>query len=318
MMNGNTAIVTGGAGFIGSFLVDRLLAAGNNVVVIDNLTTGHLSNLNESRKYGEERLQFEQLDVRSREVTEVIADLKPEIVFHLAAQVDLRHSVSDPMLDAETNIMGTLRVLEGARKSNANKVVVAASGGTLYGAQDPALLPFKESLSPNPGTPYGISKAVTMNYLAAYEDLYGLDGTALALANVYGPRQDPHGEAGVIAIFAGQLLRGEESIIFGTGEQTRDFVYVDDAVDAFIQASEIEGIKFCNIGTGIETSVNNLYQSMASLIGSSLQPQHLPSRSGELDRSALDPTYAQEALGWHSNISLEEGLLRTIEWFKEN
>ena len=318
MTNRNTAIVTGGAGFIGSSLVDRLLAIGNKVVVIDDFSTGRLSNLEESWTDDEERLQVISLDVRDSGVTEVIADLKPGTIFHLAAQVDLRHSVSDPLFDAETNILGTLRVLEGARKSNANKVVVAASGGTLYGAQDSGLLPFKESLSPNPGTPYGISKAVTMNYLSAYEDLYGLDGTALALANVYGPRQDPHGEAGVVAIFAGQLLRGEKSTIFGTGEQTRDFVYVDDAVDAFMKASEIKKVKFSNVGTGTETSVNDLYQVMSSLIGGSPQPEYLPSRKGELERSALDPTYAKETLNWHSSTSLEEGLLRTIEWFKKN
>ena len=313
-----TAVVTGGAGFIGSALVDRLIAAGNSVAVIDNLSTGNLANLKKSKEQGGKNFKFESLDVRSKETTEFIADSAPDVIFHLAAQVDLRHSVNDPLFDAETNILGTLRVLEGARQSKTRKVIVAASGGTLYGDQSHSLMPFEESLTPNPESPYGISKATTMSYLAAYEDLYGLEGTALALANIYGPRQDPHGEAGVVAIFAGQLLRGEESTIFGSGEQTRDFVYVEDAVDAFIQASESKGPKFCNIGTGIETSINNLYQTMASALNSSLQPVYLPARLGELERSALDPSYAKETLRWDASTPLKEGLMRTIEWFEEN
>jgi len=317
-MRETTAVVTGGAGFIGSSLVDQLLADGNNVVVIDDLSTGNLSNLERAREQGGNKFKFESLDVRSALTTELIADLKPKIVFHLAAQVDLRHSVSDPLLDAEINILGTLRVLEGARYGAAEKVVAAASGGTLYGDQNYSHLPFKEALGPNPQSPYGISKAITMSYLSVYKGLYGLDGTALALANVYGPRQDPHGEAGVVAIFAGQLLDKKESTIFGTGEQTRDFVYVQDVVEAFIKAAEVKKMNFCNIGTGIETSVNELYGTMASLLNNLSEPNYLPSRSGEVERSALDPTYAQNSLGWVSTTSLSDGLSRTIEWFKEN
>lgn len=312
------AVVTGGAGFIGSLLVDRLIADGDTVVVVDDLSTGHSTNLEKAEKQGKDKFQFELLDIRTKEATELIADLKPRIVFHLAAQVDLRHSVKDPLVDAEINILGTLRILEGARQGNTEKVVVAASGGTLYGDQDHTLLPFKESLDPNPQSPYGISKATTMNYLAAYQDLYGLDGTALALGNVYGPRQDPHGEAGVVAIFAGQLLNETESIIYGNGEQTRDFVYVQDVVEAFIKASEVKKINFCNVGTGIETSVNELYETMASILNSSLEPSYFPSRSGELERSALDTKYAENSLSWSSTTSLAEGLARTIEWFKKN
>jgi len=317
-MSETTTVVTGGAGFIGSLLVDQLIANGNNVVVIDDLSTGSLSNLQKAQEEGGNRFKFESLDIRSMLATELIADLKPEVVFHLAAQVDLRHSVDDPLLDAEINILGTLRVLEGARHGTTQKVVVAASGGTLYGDQEDAHLPFKESLEPNPQSPYGISKTTTMNYLSAYQKLYGLDGTALALANVYGPRQDPHGEAGVVAIFADQLLEKAESTIFGTGEQTRDFVYVQDVVEAFIKASEVQEMDFCNIGTGIETSVNELYETMASLLNNVSEPNYLPSRSGEVERSALDPTYAESSLGWVSTTSLSEGLSRTIEWFKEN
>jgi len=317
-MKETNAVVTGGAGFIGSLLVDQLLADGKSVAVIDDLSTGNLSNLERAREQGGNNFKFESLDVRSAATTELIADLKPEAVFHLAAQVDLRHSVDDPLLDAEINILGTLRVLEGARRCATKKVVVAASGGTLYGDQEHAHLPFKESLEPKPQSPYGISKATTMSYLSAYQELYGLDGTALALANVYGPRQDPHGEAGVVAIFAGQLLEKTESTIFGTGEQTRDFVYVQDVVEAFIKASEVEKMDFCNIGTGIETSVNELYETMASLLNNASEPNYLPSRSGEIERSALDPTYAQSSLGWVSTTSLSDGLSKTIEWFKEN
>ncbi len=313
-----TAVVTGGAGFIGSLLVDQLIADGNAVVAIDDLSTGNLSNLEKAKEEGGNNFQFVSLDVRSPQATELISDLKPKVVFHLAAQVDLRHSVNEPLLDAEINILGTLRILEGARYGGAEKVVVAASGGTLYGDQEDKYLPFKESLGPNPQSPYGISKATTMNYLSIYQDLYGLDGTALALANVYGPRQDPHGEAGVVAIFAGQLLEKNESTIFGTGKQTRDFVYVQDVVEAFIKASEVKQMKFCNIGTGKETSVNELYETMASLLKSPSKPKYLPSRSGEVERSALDPNYAQSSLDWISTTSLEDGLSKTIEWFKEN
>ncbi len=312
------AVVTGGAGFIGSTLVDRLIQEGYSVVAIDDLSSGRKGNLRSAEETDESRFTFQEQDICSPETTTLIADFKPEVVFHLAAQADVRHSVADPVFDAEVNILGTLRVLEGARLSNARKVVVASSGGTLYGEPDPSFLPLKESLSPNPLSPYGASKAAMIYYLSVYHYLYGLDSTALAMANVYGPRQDPHGEAGVVAIFAGLLISEEICKIFNTGEQTRDFVYVDDAVEAFFSASQLPGLELMNIGTGVETSVNELYQTMASLVQTTASPKYEPSRSGELERSSLDPTHAKNKLNWVPRTSLLDGLSSTIDWFREN
>ncbi len=312
------AIVTGGAGFIGSNLVDRLIQENYSVVVIDDLSSGCQTNLRDAEKSGENMFKFEEQDICSSKTTALIADLKPEVVFHLAAQTDVRHSVADPVFDAEVNILGTLRVLEGARLGKIQKVVVAASGGTLYGEPDPSFLPLKESLPPNPLSPYGVSKTAMIYYLSVYRHLYGLDSTVLTMANVYGPRQDPHGEAGVVSIFAEQLLSEEGCKIFGTGEQTRDFVYVEDVIEALILASQAPGLGIINIGTGIETSINDLYQAMSSIMETTSNPKYEPSRLGEVERSVLDPTYAKSSLGWVSTTSLVEGLSRSIEWFKEN
>ncbi len=225
------ALVTGGAGFIGSTLVDRLLAEGHTVDVVDNLSTGSLANLAEARSVGTGRFNFHQLDVRSTDLVDLMSRRKPEVLFHMAAQADVRVSVADPVLDADINILGSLRALEGARQSGVRKVVFASSGGTIYGAAE--RLPIKESQAQRPLSPYGVAKKTVGDYLHVYRELYGLEYTALALANVYGPRQDLHGEAGVVAIFAGRLLAGEPCMIFGDGKQTRDFVFVDDVVDAF-------------------------------------------------------------------------------------
>jgi len=217
------ALVTGGAGFIGSTLVDRLLAEGHAVDVVDDLSTGTLANLADARATQNYELTFHRLDIRDPAVVDLLAHRRPEVVFHLAAQADVRVSVERPVFDAEVNILGTINVLEGARAAGARKVVFAASGGTLYG--EPEHLPVKESHPQRPLSPYGVSKKAATDYLAAYRELHGIEFTALALANIYGPRQDPHGEAGVIAIFAGRLLAGEPCTIFGEGNQTRDFVY---------------------------------------------------------------------------------------------
>ena len=227
------AVVTGGAGFIGSTLVDRLLAEGHFVTVIDNLATGRLSNLEGARASGD-RFSMVELDVRSSEIVETVAAAAPEVVFHLAAQADVRVSVERPVFDAEVNVIGGLNVIEAARAAGARKVVVASSGGTIYGDPAPEDLPVDEHHSQHPISPYGVAKKVIDDYLYAFRFLHGLNYTSLALANVYGPRQDPHGEAGVVAIFAGRLLSGEGCRIFGDGEQTRDFVYVNDVVDAFV------------------------------------------------------------------------------------
>ena len=230
-------LVTGGAGFIGSTLVDRLLAEGHTVDVVDDLSTGSLANLSDARAAAGHQLTVHQMDVRSAEVVELMARRRPEVVFHLAAQADVRVSVTDPVFDADVNVIGTLRVLEGARRAGVGRVVFAASGGTLYGEPDASELPLKESLPQRPLSPYGVSKKAALDYLVAYRELHSLEFSALALANVYGPRQDPHGEAGVVAIFAERLLRGAPVTIYGDGEQTRDFVYIDDVVDAFVRGT---------------------------------------------------------------------------------
>jgi UDP-glucose 4-epimerase len=310
------ALVTGGAGFIGSTLVDRLLAEGHQVDVIDDLSTGSLANLAEARTGAGHQLTFHQLDVRSHDLVELMARRKPEVVFHLAAQADVRVSVARPVFDAEVNVIGSLQVLEGARASGSRKVVFASSGGTIYGDPHPSALPVKESHSQHPVSPYGVAKKVVGDYLHAYRELHNLEYTALALANVYGPRQDPHGEAGVVAIFAGRLLAGQPCSIFGDGEQTRDFVFVDDVVDAFARAAGQGSGLVINVGTGIETSVNELYSTMAAEAGVDTPAVHAPARTGELQRNALDPGRAAIHLGWKPWTTLSEGTAAVIDYFR--
>jgi UDP-glucose 4-epimerase len=261
-------------------------------------------------------MTFHQIDVRSPDLAEVMNRCQPEVVYHLAAQADVRVSVADPLLDADINVIGSLRVLEAARACRAQKVVFASSGGTIYGAPDPADLPVKESHPQRPVSPYGVAKKVVGDYLYVYRELHNLEFTALALSNVYGPRQDPHGEAGVVAIFAGRLLAGEPCTVFGDGSQTRDFVYVDDVVDAFARASERGGGLVLNIGMGAETSVNDLYRTMAGQVGIDRPAVAAPARTGELDRSSLDPSRAAIHLGWKPWTSLDEGTAATIDWFR--
>ena len=307
------ALVTGGAGFIGSNLVDRLLAEGNEVDVVDDLSTGSLANLAAARTSAGGRLTITQLDIRLREVVELIAHRAPEVVFHLAAQADVRVSVASPAFDAEVNIIGSLNVLEGARQAGTERLVFAASGGTLYGDPPVKDLPLRESQPHRPLSPYGVSKKAVLDYLVAYRELHSLEFAALALANVYGPRQNPHGEAGVVAIFADRLLTGTPITIFGTGEQTRDFVYVDDVVDAFVRAATRGGGLVCNIGTGRETSVNDLYRSMAAVVGSEANPDYAPGRAGELDRNVLVVERAGIQLGWRPWTELGDGVRAVID-----
>jgi UDP-glucose 4-epimerase len=310
------ALVTGGAGFIGSNLVDRLLAEGHAVEVIDDLSSGKLANLADARANRDHEFSFHQIDVCDPAVAELIERRAPEVVFHLAAQIDVRVSVSDPALDARINVLGTLNVLEGARRAGSRKVVFASSGGTIYGDVDPEDLPVTEAHPQHPVAPYGVSKKVATDYLHAYRELHQLEYTSLALANVYGPRQDPHGEAGVVAIFAGKLLAGERCKVFGTGEQTRDYVYVDDVADAFVRAADRGSGLLCNIGTGAETSVNELYRAMADSAGVAEAPEYAPARVGELDRSCLDASRAKLHLGWEPFTELQAGTAAVIEWFR--
>ena len=302
------ALVTGGAGFIGSTLVDRLLAEGHAVDVVDDLSTGSLSNLAEARAAAHHDLTFHQLDIRSPELVELMARRRPEIVLHLAAQADVRVSVDRPVFDAEVNVVGTLRVLEGARTAGTSRVVFAASGGTLYGDVDPSDLPVREGHAHRPLSPYGVSKKAGIDYLAAYRELHAIEYCALALANVYGPRQDPHGEAGVVAIFADRLLAGEPVTIYGDGEQTRDFVFVDDVVDAFVRAMTKGGGLLLNIGTGRQVTVNELAAVMSERAGRDTAPVHAPARPGELRANALDPARAALHLGWRPWTELAQGV----------
>ncbi|MDQ3945522.1 MAG: GDP-mannose 4,6-dehydratase [Actinomycetota bacterium] len=312
------ALVTGGAGFIGSGLVERLLVEGHEVDTIDDLSTGTLSNLAGARGRGGGggRFSFHRFDIRSPELVDLVARREPEVVFHFAAQADVRVSIADPAHDAGVNVIGSLHLLEGARRAGARKVVFAGSGGTLYGA--PTDLPTPESHPHQPISPYGVAKKAVGDYLHYYAAVHGLDYAVLALANVYGPRQDPFGEAGVVAIFARRLLDGLPVTIYGDGNQTRDFVYVDDVVDAFARAKEpgaASGL-VVNVGTGAETSVNDVYVIMARLTGTPAEAVHAPARPGEVIRSALDPRLAGTALGWKPATTLEEGLGATLDWFR--
>jgi UDP-glucose 4-epimerase len=309
-------LVSGGAGFIGSTLVDQLLAADHEVLVVDNLATGSTDNLTEAESAHGDRLQFHELDVCDPKLVDLVDGYGPEVVFHLAAQADVRVSVSDPVLDATVNVVGGLNLLEASRRAGARKLVFASSGGTIFGEPAPEDLPVDETHSQHPVSPYGVAKKAFGDYLEAYRQLHGFDYTALALANVFGPRQDPHGEAGVVAIFAGRLLAGESCTIFGSGEQTRDFVFVRDVAEAFVRAADAAPGALLNIGTGVETSVNGLYEVMNRISGAGLDPVHAPARPGELDRSALDWSRAKAQLGWEPITSMEEGVSAVLDWFR--
>lgn len=310
-----TVLVTGGAGFIGSHLADRLLAEGYRVISVDDLTTGRIANLAEARGYGKE-FTFFNMDVRAEGLLPLFERHRPEVVFHLAAQSGVRPSLEDPVRDASVNIMGELNVLECAVKSGARKVIYAASGGTIYG--EPKRLPAKESSAQGsrPMSPYGISKKVAVDYLGFYQRYRGLDYTALALGNVYGPRQDPFGEAGVIATFASKMLAGESPTIYGDGNQTRDYVFIDDTVHAFVQAITRGSGKLVNIGTGLEASVNHVYRMLADIIGFTGEPEHGPLPPGELRRIALDISSAPNAVAWKPWTHLEDGLAETVAFLK--
>lgn len=304
-------LVTGGAGFIGSVVVDRLLAHGHDVYVVDDLSSGRLPNLDEARREG--KVKFHRFDVRSDGLAELFALARPEVVFHLAAQVSVPASVANPIRDAMVNVIGLLRVLDACVATGAAKIVFASSGGAMYGPQED--LPVPETATGRPVSPYGITKRTAEDYVRFYKDEHGLDFMSLALANVYGPRQDPYGEAGVVAIFASKLVRGEAPTINGTGEDTRDYVYVEDVAHAFVRAGEHGSGETVNIGTGRETSVNKLFKMMAKAAGFTGEPQHGPPRAGDVPRNVLDASKAKRVLDWKAWTSLSEGLSQTIAWF---
>jgi UDP-glucose 4-epimerase len=308
------ALVTGGSGFIGSTLVDALLAHGFEVYVVDDLSTGKLPNLDEARREG--GVKFHRYDIGSEAVGDLLQQTRPDIVYHLAAQASVPASVADPAHDAQVNVLGLLRLLDASVAAEVSKFVFASSGGTIYGPQDK--LPVKETAVGRPMSPYGISKRAAEDYLRVYNTEFGLDFTSLALANVYGPRQDPHGEAGVIAIFANKLVRGEQPTIDGTGEQTRDFVFVEDVAHAFVRAAEAGSGETINIATGVETSINQLYDTMAKAARFPHPAHRGPARQGDVMRNALDNTKAGKVLDWRPWTELPEGLTKTISWFRKS
>lgn len=301
-------LVTGGAGFIGSHVVDRLLADGHAVAVVDNLSGGR-------REHVDGRAALHVCDIRSRRLDGVFAEARPEALVHLAAQPAVPRSVTDPAFDASVNVLGTLAVLDASRRAGVHRVVYTSSGGAGYGDTD--VLPTPEDHPTRPASPYGVSKVAAERYLDCWAALTGARGLSLRLANVYGPRQHPLGEAGVIAIFAHRLVAGEPCVVNGDGEQTRDYVYVEDVADAVARAiAQPETSGILNIGTGIETSVNEVYRRLARLAGVSPAARPGPAKPGEQRRSVLDPGRAKTALGWAAATPLDEGLVRTLAYFR--
>lgn len=306
------AVVTGGAGFIGSNLVDRLLSDGWEVLVVDNFSTGKESNLEVALTSG--RCHLERGDIVDLDLTRLFSDFGCDVVFHLAAQADVRVSVRDPLADARTNVLGTIACLDAASKARCRRFIFASSGGTIYG--EPQRIPVKESHPQQPLSPYGVAKKAGHDYLYYYSAVHGLSAVSLALANVYGPRQDPYGEAGVVAIFGGAMLSGEEATLYGDGTQTRDFVYVEDVVDAFVLAIDRGEREVLNIGTGKQTRILDLFAELARITGYDREPSFAPKRTGELAHIALDPSRAGEVLGWSPSTDLQAGLAKTIEWLR--
>ncbi len=301
-------LVTGGAGFIGSNAADRFIREGHQVIVVDNLITGKLKNLNPKAK-------FYKIDIRNREGLEsIFKENKIDIINHHAAQMDVRKSVDDPIYDADVNILGSLNLLQLAVKHKIKKFIFASTGGAVYGEQD--YFPADEKHPQNPLSPYGISKLALEKYLYFYKTTYNLNHTILRYANVYGPRQDPHGEAGVVAIFAKKILKGEPPIINGDGGQTRDYTFVEDVVEANVLSvkNEINGIY--NIGTGIETSVNELCNIMLKISGTDIKPIHGPAKMGEQRRSVISYNKINTEYKWTPKYSLKDGLSKTIRFFE--
>lgn len=311
-------LVTGAAGFIGSNLVDRALAEGHDIVAVDDLSRGRLENLEDARQVNASRpgaFTFVRHDITEPDFRDVAVAARPEVICHLAAQIDVRVSVADPLLDARLNVLGTINVLEAAVAAGVRKVVFTSSGGSIYGT--PAQLPVSERAKVAPESPYAASKVAGEIYLGTYRALHGLDYTSLALGNVYGPRQDPHGEAGVVAMFASAFRDGRPTTIYGDGTSTRDYVYVDDVVDAFVRALQpaFASGRRLNIGTGVQTSVRELHSLMARLSDCPDEPATGAARKGELQAIALDNSAARGA-GWVPWTSMEFGAASTIAWIK--
>jgi UDP-glucose 4-epimerase len=306
------ALVTGGAGFIGSNLTDALLARGDEAIIVDDLSTGRRENIEQALARG---ATLVEADIRDRAAIEEIAGReRPEVIFHLAAQIDVRKSIADPAFDASINVGGTANVLEAARAAEVRRVVFSSTGGAIYGEGDGQALPLPEDAPLAPEAPYGQSKFAGEGYLALYERLYGLSTVPLRLGNVYGPRQDPLGEAGVVAIFCGRLREDRQPTVFGDGKQTRDYIYVGDVVSAMLAAAEADTSGPINIGTGIETDVLELVSTLGKLGGAGdFEPEFAPPRTGEVQRISIDPARAQRELGWRAEMDLSEGLRVTLD-----
>ena len=301
-------LVTGGAGFIGSHVAAAFLSAGHQVVVLDDLSSGKRAQVPEGAR-------FYQMDVQSPDVREVFLRERPDVLDHHAAQMDVRHSVADPGFDARVNILGLINLLEAARAAGTRRVLFASSGGAGYGEQDE--FPAPEAHRLQPVSPYGVSKIASELYLGCFRALHGIEWAAMRYANVYGPRQDPHGEAGVVAIFAQKVLRGETPTIHGDGHQTRDYVCVGDVVRANLALAEHSFNGPLNFGTGIETDVCRLFELIAAACGSSVRAGHGPAKPGEQRRSVISPALAKRVLGWEPRVTLEEGIAETVRFFRD-
>lgn len=301
-------LVTGGAGFIGSHVVDLLIQNGYQVVIVDDLSTGRASNLNPAAK-------FCQLDIRSPKLMEIFETEQPDFVSHHAAQMDVRRSVAEPLFDADVNILGSINLIECARRTQVKRVVYISTGGAVYG--EPEYLPCDEAHPINPICQYGASKHTVEHYLFMYQVNYGLNYTVLRYPNVYGPRQDPRGEAGVVAIFTGQMLAGKQVVIHGDGEQQRDFVYVGDCAQANLLAlTAPNGHGIYNLGSGRGATVNEIFAALQKITQYQTAPVYGPAKLGETRRIYLDATKAQQQLGWVPSVGLKEGLERTVAYFK--
>jgi len=315
------ALVTGAAGFIGSTLVDRLLADGYQVIGIDNLSTGVAANLEHALSYNAlspGRFTFVRADIQAPELVGIVAGANPSVIFHLAAHVDLMASVNDAGFDARTNVLGTINLCEASWRSGVRRIVYAASGGSRYGAAP--CLPASENAELDPQSPYAVAKVAGELYLRAYAGMHDIAPINLALADVYGPRQNPHGEAGLITVLGREMLSGRAPIVYGDGSASRDYVYVDDVVDAFVRAGSapIGTTGTFNIGTGECTTVNEIHRLVSALLDSSSSPIFTAPRVGEMDAIALDAAKAEKELGWKSLVGLPEGIQRTIRWLCEN
>jgi UDP-glucose 4-epimerase len=319
-------MVTGAAGFIGSHLVDRLVGEGRTVIAIDDLSAGRLSNLSSARSSTAGRLSFHRSDITSNVVAELVRKHRPEVVFHLAASIDVRASIANPVHDAMINLIGTINLLDACSHSGVRKFIFASSGGAIYGEPNLDSLPVSEEVAfsrdARPESPYGVSKKAVFDYLRYFRASSGLDFTALALANVYGPRQEPSAQAGlegaVIAVFTRRMLARRPCTIFGDGSQTRDFVYVSDVVAAFASAIEVGGGELVNVGSGQEVSINELHERLADVTGVAVEPNRQPARPGEVLRNCLDRSKAAAILEWRPQVELPKGLQETVAWTRQN